>query len=169
MRRIPLAVVLLSLCALVCSGQNTVKDRYQTIEVNKFEVHSGVEFPAEYLPALQDEILKQMHSSKLFRTVARPGETTVAPQGNMIRLTGTIMRFDPGSEAKRFLIGMGAGSTRIFVHLVYLDQESGKPIITEDANALIAGGLFIIGGYKDDGGPSRDIIERFARQVVDRS
>ena len=162
MRRMPLGVLLLSLCSFACSGQNTVKDRYQTVEVNQFEVHSGVEFPAKYLPKLQDDVLRGLKRSKLFRNVVRPGETPVAPEGNTIRLTGTIMRFAPGSSVARFFtsgvlpIGPALGGhTLLFVHLVYLDQLSGKPIIVDDANATIV-----------DSFSPQDVFQQLALQVV---
>lgn len=161
MKRILTSLTIIASLAIfppVCPAQNAVKDKYLAIEVDKFDLRNGVEFPPEYLPSLQEAILEQVQSSKLFQQVLRPGENAIKPGAPVIRLTGTIEHFDPGSRAKRYVIGMGAGSTRIFAHLVFVDRTSGQPVATQDVTGVMSGGFL--------GGNSEKVLQEFASRVA---
>ena len=86
---------------------------YNRVEVAPFEVSSGVLFPEEFSQALANEILSELKKANLFNEILT---VQTAPPGNVpptLRLTGTITKFNPGSQEKRHLIGLGAGTTRI--------------------------------------------------------
>lgn len=137
----------------------TLKDKYHIIQVEKFEIREGVDFPPEYLASLQDELVKQLQESRKFEAVLRPGENPPTADTPVLRLSGTISKFNKGNRAKRYFGGMGgAGATQIFAHLVFLDRSSGQVLIAEETVGTLAGGLF--------GGESKDVTSQFARTVA---
>ncbi|TAM79470.1 MAG: DUF4410 domain-containing protein [Acidobacteria bacterium] len=136
----------------------TVKDKYHAIEAAPMEVQPGVQVPAEYLQKIQDETIKQLKESKRFTDVLASGENPPDAASPVLRLTGTITHYKPGSRAKRYLIGYGVGSTEIYAHLVFQDRTTGATVITQEVKAVLTSGL--------GGGKSSDVARDFARHVV---
>ena len=142
----------------VATAQNTFKDKYGAVEVDRFDIKEGVQFPADYLLTLQEEILKQLQAAKQFQEVLRPGEN---PQGSgvlVLRLAGTVNHFKPGSRAKRYVIGLGAGSTEIYAHLNFIDRATGQVVMAQEVRGQMAGGFI--------GGESLNVTRDFAKKVV---
>ena len=160
-RAVQLGIALVAVVVLLpLSAQNpatSVKDKFGAVQVERFEVESGVNFPADYLLTLQEEVIKQVQESKLFDEVLRPGEKPAKEDTTVLRMTGKITKFKAGSRAERYITMFG-GSTEIFAHLVYLDGASGKQVVTDDVHGIMAGGFM--------GGESLNVTRDFARRVV---
>jgi hypothetical protein len=139
-------------------AQTTVKHKYRAMQVDRFDIKEGVQFPVDYLLTLQEEILKQLQESKLFQEVLRPGENPTDSTAEVLRLTGTINHFKPGSRAKRYVVGFGAGSTEIYAHLVYVDRATGRTVLTQEVRGQMAGGFI--------GGESLKVTRDLAKKVV---
>src|SRR6201987_5920546 len=67
-----------------------IRDKYQSIQVEKFEVKQGVEFPPEYLDKAQEEMFKQLAHAKIVKEILRAGEQKADPEASFISLSGTI-------------------------------------------------------------------------------
>lgn len=163
MTNLKFAVVLdvISAIALVSSARavgDALKDKYHAVQVDRFDIQPGVKFPVDYLVTLQEEILKQLQNSKEFQDVLRPGENPARSDAQVLRLSGTINHFKPGSRAKRYVVGFGAGSTEIYAHVAFLDRSTGETVMTEEVKAAMAGGFI--------GGESLNVTRGFAKQVV---
>lgn len=83
----------------------TIKQAFTTLEVAIFQNVQDSHFPAEYIAPLQAEIKKQLVSAKAFPEVILENDTaTPAATSNstssVLRLTGTITNYNPGSRAK---------------------------------------------------------------------
>jgi hypothetical protein len=153
-----LAVILLSAADSPASGKPaTIKERYHVAQVDLFSAPEDLEFPAKYLQALQDEIIKQLKDSKQFTEVLRGGESPVEKDAAILQVTGTVTRFQPGSRAERYLVGFGAGSTQVFGHLHFLDRGSAAELSSADIRGRVQVGLF--------GGSSMDVANDFAHRV----
>lgn len=155
-------VILLCACSLgfaIDSKLERVKDKYQIIQVEAFEIQKGVDFPPELLSSLQDEVTKQLRQSKEFPEVLAAGGASTNADAPVLRLTGTLTHFKPGSRAKRYFAGFGAGSTEIFAQLTFIDRATGQTVLSENVRVVLAGGFA--------GGASSDVTKQFARQVVD--
>lgn len=135
-----------------------LKDKYHAVEVEKFDVQKDAKFPPEYIQPLQDDILKRFQKSEKFKEVLRGGENPVDDAAPMLRLTGTVTYFDPGSRGKRY-VGFGAGAAEVLVHVTFVDRSTGETIFFEDIRGILAGGLF--------GGEAKDVTRQFAQQLVD--
>ncbi len=155
-------------CMMLCLGlssisqepkpQSTIQDKYHVIEVNDFQIKEGVDLKPEYFTALQDELQKQLEESHKFQAVLRPGQPPPQPDMPVLRLTGLITKFNPGSRAKRYFLSNGAGSSQIFVHTKYIDRATGETVIEGEVIGTLAGGFF--------GGDSKNVMNQFARAVV---
>jgi len=69
--------------------------------------HHGVGPNTGENPALPIE------KSKEFQELLRPGQNPVTADSPVLRLTGTISSFNPGSRKKRYVVGHGAGAAEI--------------------------------------------------------
>lgn len=133
-----------------------LKDQYTVVEVEKFDVQEGIDFPAEYSQRLQDEIVKQFEKSKAFKQVLLPGQNQVDAGVSALRLTGTIIYFDPGSRGKRY-VGFGMGAGNIVALVVFRDLATGQPHIVEQIPATLSSGAF--------GGGSEGIARELAKRL----
>jgi len=140
------------------AAEAVLKDKYHAIQVDRFDIQASVEFPADYLLTLQEEILKQLQKTHKFNEVLRTGENPADAPLPVLRLTGTITHFKAGSRAKRYLVGPAAGSTEIFAHVAYIDRSTGETVITEEVRGIMTGGFI--------GGESMDVTRDFAKKVV---
>lgn len=143
----------------------TIKQAFSTVEVAVFENKQDSNFPAEYVVPLQAEIKKQLVNAKVFSEVTQEDESTPAskPQNSasrVLRLTGAITSYDPGSRAKRYVIGYGAGSAEIDSRISFVDAASGQVLMTQDLRAILSGGFL--------GGKSEGALKDYARQVVNK-
>jgi hypothetical protein len=134
-----------------------LKDKYRDVEVGRFEVMEGVQFPLEYLQLLQDEIVKRFGKSEKFMQVLLPGQNPTDAAPSVLRLTGTVTYFDPGNRGKRY-VGFGLGAGQIVVHVAFRDRSTGQTLATEEVTATLSGGAF--------GGKAEGITREFAQKLV---
>jgi hypothetical protein len=131
---------------------------YNRVEVAPFEVASGVLFPWEFSQALAKELLAELQRANLFNEILT---VQSAPPGNVtptLRLTGIITKFNPGSQEKRRLIGLGAGTTRIDARVRFLDRRTCAVVLEVDVDGKVVGGW----GGGDSFGAARGV----AKEVV---
>ncbi len=139
----------------------TVRDLYSVVQIGEFHIQKGVEFPPEYLGALQKEITKQLTSAQLFAEVITEGQKPANPQSRVLRLSGLITNYNPGSRAARYFGGFGAGAAEIDSKLSFLDGMTEQPLLSGELRAILAGGFF--------GGKSEGAVKDYARQVVNKT
>jgi hypothetical protein len=125
-----------------------MKDKYRLVQVDRFALKEGLDFPQEYLSNLQKEIIKLLTDAKLFEQVVAPGQPPPAsPDAPLLRLTGTIDNYKQGSRAKRYLGVSGAGASEIDTQIVLLDALTGQSLVAGDLRGLLTSGVF--GGSED--------------------
>ena len=105
---------------------NPLKNHYQVIEVSTFDAPDETKFPAENVKPMMDEIVSKLTDLKKFKEVVRPGETATDTAAPTVQLVGTVTKYQPGSRAKRYVISMGAGKTRIVTHIKFIDKATGQ-------------------------------------------
>ena len=133
-----------------------IRDKYQSIRVEKFEVKQGVEFPAEYLDKAQEEMFKQLGDTKIVKEILRAGQDTEAATP-FISLSGMINSYTPGSQSKRY-VGFGLGAAEIDAQIFLSDGKTKQRLQSERLRVLLAGGVF--------GGSENKIANELARKVV---
>ena len=132
-----------------------LKDRYHAVEVEKFDVLEGVEFPTDYIQSLQDEIVKEFGKSQQFKQVLLPGQEPADATASTLRLSGTVTYFDKGNRAERYF---GSGQGHIVIYVVFGDRPTGETLVTDQISATLSGGVF--------GGNAKNITHEFAKTLA---
>ncbi len=153
-----LLAVALALAPPTAAAKDQYKNKYKTIEVTRFDIQEGVEFSADWLITLTEELVMQLQNTKKFKEVLRQGETPAAPDLPSLQLTGTVTEYQKGSRAKRYLIGFGAGKTKVVAHVKWLDRATGQVLFEDDVD-----GKVVMGGL---GGESIGATRGLAKEVA---
>jgi len=121
--------------------------QYEKLEVLRFDVQQGVKLPPDFVQKLTTASVAQLAKTKKFKEViVVPDEgTQSAPVSAALRLTGTIVEFDPGSRTKRYFLAMGAGAAVVVAHVRFIDPRTGDVRFERDIFAQMTSGAF--GGF----------------------
>jgi hypothetical protein len=129
----------------------------QYVQVDRFGVAEGVDFPADYQIGVMEDLIKEFQKTKKLAGVLREGEAL--PEGKQVLLvTGTVTKFKKGSRAKRYLVGFGAGATVVTAQVKYSDATSKQVLLERKAD-----GKVWIGGM---GGNSAGATSGLAKEIV---
>ena len=139
-------------------SQRSIREKYQTIQVDEFGVKQGIQFPPEYLKRAQDEIVKQLSDAKVMKEVLRNGQQPAQAGTPFLYLSGTINNYTPGSRSKRYVGFGGLGASEVDVQIFLLDGATKQKLQTEKLRAVLTGGVF--------GGSEDKISNELARRVV---
>src|SRR5262245_15768856 len=124
------------------SQEKIEKNKYQQIEITRFEIKQDVKFPADYLVTMTEELVTQIKETQKFKQVLREGESAPEGAAPKIKLVGVVTEFNPGSRTMRFMVGMGAGKTKIVAHVKFLDSATGAVLLEKDVDGkVILGGM----------------------------
>jgi hypothetical protein len=135
----------------------TIRSKYRVVQVDRFEVAEGVQFPTEYILTLQEDVIQELRKSKSFGEVLHPGENPIDSSAPVLRLGGTITHFEAGSRGKRY-IGLGMGKAKIFARLTFTDRATGQTMVVQQIEGVLMGGFM--------GGNSKNVTREFARTVA---
>ena len=142
-----------------------IKNKYQNAEVATFDAKEGVTLPDGFTKSLAQSIVTELQKTKKFADVRQEGETTAAtPTTPTVVVRGTITNFKAGSRAKRYLVGFGAGKSKVVAHVKYIDKATGNVLFEEDVTGDVVMGLF--GG--DSGGATREVAKDVAKSAKKR-
>jgi TPR repeat protein len=149
---------MVALCSVDGVAWQPSVTRYNRVEVVPFDVSYGVVFPEEFSQSLAKELVSELQKANLFTEVVTAQGAPPSDVAATLRLTGTITRFDPGSQERRRVIGLGAGTTRIDAHVRILDQRTCAVVLEADVDGKVVGGW----GGGDSFGATRGV----AKEVV---
>ncbi len=108
----------------------------------------GVEVEAEDVEIGKGTV-RRLRDTGLFTRVVNLSETEFpAGTGRALRLRGSVTRLGRGSQAARYLVGFGAGSTRAQAEMHFVDAQSGRVWLVTADRRLGSIGLF--GGNSED-------------------
>src|ERR1700684_3929161 len=95
------AVIYAALFGSSAAGQSPAP--YSAVEVDPFVADRTVAFPVDYQKALVEDIARE--TSVIFKTAILLREGDATPFGHaVLRISGTVIRFKPGSNVKRSLL-----------------------------------------------------------------
>ncbi len=168
-------VVLLAVALMAQTGKPL--SGYEVMVVQKFEVDlpaPNSSLPVGYDGVLQKTTYSRLASSRIFPTVIDGTEapptisSTDAPEAQKkILLAGTVIGYDKGSRTARWMIGMGAGSSRIQVRFVATDAATGQELWRTEQEGTFAG-TFQIGGGSESKAvneSTRKVAENLVKQI----
>ncbi len=122
---------IVALCFVLCSGLQAAKPLpplYTAVQIDKFVAQPRVDFPPDYQSALAEDIAREI--SLAFKTVIIVQQGEAVPDGHaLLRISGVVTRFKPGSREKRYLIGFGAGATVVEAQVWFTDSTTGRVLL----------------------------------------
>lgn len=177
-----IGLMIIGLCASVgVFAQNTKnetdKNKYQKIEITKFDIKQGVEkFADSSLDVMMSEIVDELKKLNKFKEVTietpKPKDAATTdevktdtpkveaesrPLESIIRLSGTVTEYKEGNRTARYLVGFGAGRAKIKAHIKILDA-AGAILLERDVDGNLVIGVF--------GGDSKSITRGLAKEVA---
>lgn len=159
---------LVLLCALVLfaspSSAQTASP-YMAVEVERFKVADGVEFPDKDLDEMMAAVVLNMNRSRRFENVFLSGDALApAAPARRAKVSGTITKYSKGNRAARYLVGLGAGRTKLVASVKVADAETGEMLFEQNVDGHVYGGLF--GGETDQakGNLASEIIKTMTKK-----
>ena len=158
-------VMVCMVCLFASSAAAQANTSYDTVEIERFAIGTGVEFPDKDLDELMTFLVTHFNKSKRFETVfLAADEASKSAPARRVKISGTVIKYSKGNRAARYLVGFGAGRTKLVAKVKVTDAESGNVLIEQDVDGHVYGGLF--GGDTDSakGGLASDIIKSMTKK-----
>lgn len=142
-------VVTLSFAACANSQTQPAPGPYGIVEIERFAVAQGVEFPETDLNELMSYLVLHFNDSRRFDRVflASDAASREAP-ARRVKITGQVTKYSKGSRAARYLVGFGAGRTKLVANVKVIDAETGQLLFEKNVDGHVYGGFF--GGKTDE-------------------
>jgi curli biogenesis system outer membrane secretion channel CsgG len=156
--------MMLAMAAFGQTAPATAKGPYKAIEFERFTVRQGVEFSDKELDELMNAAVKNFTRSNRFDSVTMAGATPVEVAGPKLKISGEITKFVKGNQAARYLIGFGAGKTKIMVDVKMTDASTGEVVFNQVVDGDVTWGVF--GGDSDaaKGGVADEVIREMKKR-----
>lgn len=137
--------------------------KYQYIQVNRFGVEQGVDFPPDYQLTIDEDLNKELGKIKGMKQVLREGEPL--PEADpVLVVTGTITKFRKGNQAARYLVGFGAGATIIGAHIKCYDAATKELLLERDVDGKVIMGM--MGGKSE--GANNGLAKEVAKDIKEK-
>ena len=176
--KIVFSIFVCLLCGTAIFAQQsgaTVKKIYNNIQVEKFTIKEGVDFPAENMDKIAQNMVQALTKSKRFVQVSMVGDqtataTTTPPAATSdtdvptLRLSGEIILYNKGNQGGRYILGPFGGqkyATRVVATVKFIDVKTGEVVLEQAADGIVSGGFF--GGGK--GGASDGLSDEVVKIV----
>lgn len=135
-------------------------ENYSVLEITDLKNNIGPKVPAEVMQRVPDAIAEKVRGLSLYQAVNRvPAVTEAAPETNTLILEGTIIEYEPGSRALRYLVGFGAGKAYATVQLKAIDKAKKEEIFRGNIAAEQSMGVF--------GGSFDGVIQKLVDESVE--
>ncbi len=154
------ALALTASAAAQKNSSKTSEKKYQYVQVNRFDVQQGVDFPPDYQLTIDEDLNKELGKVKGMKQVLREGEPLPAAEPVLL-VTGTITKYKKGNQATRYLVGFGAGATVIGAHIKCYDAATKELLLERDVDGKVIMG--IIGGKSE--GANNGLAKEIAKNI----
>lgn len=161
------------LCNTTISAQQSVavKKVYKDIQIEKFTIKQGVEFPVENIDKIAQSLQKAFVKSKKFNQISLVTEKTNTTTTDSkltdsdvptLKLSGDVILYNKGNQGGRYLLGPFGGqkyATRVVATVKFTDVKTGELVLEQVVDGVVAGGFF--GGDKDgaNGGLINEVVK----------
>jgi hypothetical protein len=156
-----LSLIAVALLSIVAFAQEQKPGKslagYKAVMIEKVTVEKNAateEFPVGYDAVLQKSAVANLLKKRTFEQVIDAAETASAEaakpaEGQKLTLAMTVIKFDKGNRAARYMVGFGAGATKIKVRFVFCDAATGKELFRSDREGKFYGAISLVGGSKE--------------------
>ena len=156
------ACLLLAVGALGQTGEG--KGPYQAIEVERFTVRQGVELSETDVDELMKATINNFRASKRFESVTMAGEAANVEATPKLKVSGEVTKYVKGNRAARYLIGLGAGKTKLMVDVKLTDAATGEVVFHQAVDGDVTWGLFGGDSDKAKGGVADELIREMKKR-----
>jgi diadenosine tetraphosphatase ApaH/serine/threonine PP2A family protein phosphatase len=139
-------LVLFGLVQTVSSDDKpkTRLSKYTTLEVENFDnprFETKEPMPSDWVPIIREDIVQRVIEKHRFHHVAdfHDEKVTDPPAEKTLVLRGKITEFTQGSQAKRYLVGFGAGKGKIVAKCQFVDKDTGEVIWERKVDGRVIG------------------------------
>lgn len=146
---------------------------YTILLVDKFAIEKNAateEFPAGQEVVMQKSSIVRLREKKAFDTVVdmtdpESDQKTGAPK--RLQLSGTVVQYDKGSRAARWLVGLGAGATKVKVRFVFTDADTHKELFRVDRQGKFYGMVGFVGGSSEQATSEAagDVVDGLIKEI----
>ncbi|MFL6374713.1 MAG: DUF4410 domain-containing protein [Pyrinomonadaceae bacterium] len=144
-------------------GQATPRSTGRKLQVTRFQIAPSVAFPETWVDTMMAETVDELTRIKKFDEISLiTNAATPSSRGVNLALTGTVTKFQPGSKAARFWIGMGAGKTKVVAAIKLVDLATGKVLLERDVDGSVIKGNW---GGGDSSGATRGVAVEIAKRT----
>lgn len=140
------------------------KGPYKAIEIEKFTVRQGVELPDKDVDALMKATVENFRQSNRFDSVTMVGEAATVEAAPKLKLTGEVTKYVKGNRAARYLVGFGAGKTKLMVDVKLTDIATGEVVFNQVVDGDVTWGLFGGSSESAKGGVSDEVIREMKKR-----
>lgn len=131
---------------------------FKILEIPKLSTYLQSGYEVDVLNSIPDKIVEEIsqynrlhRDNPLFEEVSRENEQI----DDVLLMRGTLVSYESGSRAKRWLIGMGSGKAYITVLVEFIDKANDESIGKIQFEGEISGGIF--GG--GTGGTAKGVVK----------
>ena len=145
-------------------GQAATKQAYKAIEIERFTVRHGVELEQKDVDELMTATVNNFKASNRFDSVVMAGEAASVEAGPKLKISGEVTKYVKGNRAARYLVGFGAGKTKLMVDIKLTDAASGEVVFHQSVDGDVTWGLFGGDSDKAKGGVADEIIREMKKR-----
>src|SRR5688572_23850920 len=114
--------VSIALAATAFGQTAPAKQVYKAVEIEKFTVRQGVELSDSDVDELMKATVSNFKSSNRFDSVTMAGDAATIEAAPKLKVSGEVTKYVKGSRAARYLVGFGAGKTKLLVDVKLTDS-----------------------------------------------
>lgn len=165
MKYLSLTAVLCAVFLFSSSVSAQTSEPFKTVEIEKFKIAEGVTFAENDLNELMGYMVTHFNKSRRFESVFLSTDSaSQTASARRAKVTGTITKYNKGSRAARYLVGFGAGRTKLVADVKVVDAETGTTLFEQKVDGHVYGGFF--GGETDSakGNMASEIIKTMTKK-----
>ena len=145
-------------------GQTVTKQAYKAIEIERFSVRQGVELEQKDVDELMSATVNNFKASNRFDSVVMAGEAATVEAAPKLKVSGEVTKYVKGNRAARYLVGFGAGKTKLMVDVKLTDASTGEVVFHQSVDGDVTWGLFGGDSDKAKGGVADEIIREMKKR-----
>ncbi len=160
-------VLVLSFSLVLSAGDknkdafSALKGKYHSLEITEFKVKPGVGFPQEYMSKMQADLINEIVNKKDFTQVYAFNNPPKEISPQTLRLEGEVIEYRAGNQAVRYMVGFGAGQTKVKAHVRFIDNATNAVVFEDDVDGKVVMGLL--------GGSSPGATRGLAKEVASKA
>jgi hypothetical protein len=124
---------------------------FSTLEIPYLKTTLSDELDQEILQEIPTELIKKLTEERLYKRITRKTNDTEG----VLLMEGTVISYEKGNRAKRYILGEGAGKAFCTVQFIFKSKATGQMIAKINFEGELSQGFFL-GGSSE--GATRAVV-----------